>query len=176
MSVLAKQSGSPSGRGLLSGGKVFKVKGMVMEKLKRGQKLCKGCNTINGVRSFNCKSCGNAFSMKKPPKNGIVIRQGVKVGNSPTVDYKSLSKGDIIKVLKGSGPYHTNESGEKTYLGTKGKYTVDSIVQDGIMVVNQNGAHEFLYMGEVVTSSMLNTLTRSPYKIILLKKKEVVNG
>ena len=34
-------------------------KGESMEKLKRGQKMCKNCSTINGVRSFNCKNCNH---------------------------------------------------------------------------------------------------------------------
>jgi len=141
-----------------------------MEKLKRGQKLCKKCNTINGVRSFNCKNCNNPFEMKKARKT-VIINGVVKVRKNFVSDYKSLVKGDRIKVLKGSGPYHTDETGNKTYLGSKGKYTVDRVMDDGIMVSSQYGSHEFLYMGPVMTSPMLDTLTRAPFKIILLKKR-----
>lgn len=145
-----------------------------MEKLKRGQKMCKNCNTINGVRSFNCKNCNHPFIMKKPPKSEMVGNK--RVSTARTVDYKTLSKGDVIKVLKGSGPYHTNENGDRTYLGNKGKYTVDRVVEDGIMAIGQHGSHEFLYMGETQQSNMLETLTRAPYKFVLLRKKEPVNG
>ena len=141
-----------------------------MDKVGRGQKLCKNCNTINGVRAFNCKSCGTPFTMKKPRKNIPVGNKSSQNARGLVLDYKELSKGDVIKVLKGSGPYYTDENGEKTYLGNKGKYKVDSVMDDGIMIVNDYGSHEFLYMGPVVPSTMLDTLTRAPHKVVLLKK------
>ena len=142
-----------------------------MEKLKRGQKLCTNCNTVNGVRSFNCKSCGNAFTMKKARKTLNTKGRGL------VVDFKSLSKGDMIKVLKGSGPFHVGQDGERNYIGSKGKYRVDQVMEDGIMAVTTNGTHEFLYMGPVVQSTSLDTITRAPHKVVLIKKADVtVNG
>ena len=137
-----------------------------MEKIKRGQKRCLNCNHVNGVRAFNCKSCGLAFSMKKPRKTLNSKGRGL------VVDFKTLCKGDSIKVLKGSGPYHTSPTGERNYIGSKGKYKVDQVMEDGIMAVTSTGTHEFLYMGPVVQSTSLDTITRAPHKVILLKKVE----
>lgn len=144
-------------------------------KLKRGQKLCRNCNTINGVRSFNCKNCNNPFSMNKPRKH-LPTKRIVKVLKSLVKDFTQLNPGDKIKVLKGSGPYHTDENGIKHYIGNSGKFSVDRIVSNGIMAVTQYGAHEFLYMGPEMKSPDLETLTRAPYKVILIKRKEEDNG
>lgn len=35
-----------------------------MEALRPGQKRCQSCQTINGTRSYSCKSCGNPFQIK----------------------------------------------------------------------------------------------------------------
>ena len=57
-------------------------------KTKRGQKLCASCNTINGVRSFECKNCGEQFKMKKGRK-GARKKKGQ--------DFKT---GDMTKMRK----------------------------------------------------------------------------
>jgi len=134
-----------------------------MEKLKRGQKLCKNCNTINGVRSFNCKKCLSPFVMKKRKK--LFSKSAHFIS-----DYTQLERGDIIKVLGGNGLYHTDEEGNRHYLVNRGKYTVDKVVKNGIMAMTQYGSYEFLYMGPEEKSPILTTLTRSPHKIILVKK------
>ena len=82
-------------------------------KLKRGQKMCKACGTINGVRSFNCKKCLAPFTMKKRRKG---LRRNVSFVN----DYTQLNKGDVIKVIGGNGPYHTDEEGNRHYLTNRG--------------------------------------------------------
>ena len=60
-------------------------------KLKRGQKICKKCNAICAARSRICKECGAAFISKNTP-----IKNEVK-------DWKSLEKGDWLKVVQGTG-------------------------------------------------------------------------
>ena len=64
-------------------------------KLGRGKKICKHCNTINGVRSFECKKCGQTFKMKKGPKG---------IRKKRIEDFKTLQKGDWIKVNSQSLP------------------------------------------------------------------------
>jgi len=140
-------------------------------KLKRGQKLCTYCNTINGVRSFNCKSCNSPFTMKKKRKNTPALN-AARINRNLIVDYTTLSKGDKIKVLKGSGPYYIAESGEKQYLGNKGIFVVDSLLSNGIMAVSKYGSIEFLYMGQEEKSNVLDNIIRSPYKIALISKGE----
>jgi hypothetical protein len=136
-------------------------------KLKRGQKLCRNCNTINGVRSFNCKSCNSPFAMKKVRKTILVDG---KVKRNFITDHKTLQKGDYIRVFKKGGPYHLDKDGNKNYLCHKGKYTVDRIMEDGIMVHSQYGGSEFLYMGPKMISPILDTLIRAPHKITLITK------
>lgn len=126
---------------------------------KRGQKICVHCDTVNGVRSYECKNCGQEFKMKKAPK-GIRKKQ--------IDDFKSLNKGDWIKVVGGSGPYHIDQEGEKTYLVERGKYKVDRVDDIGIHAYGNTG-YNYLYMGKRCSSPMLDSIIRSPCKILLLK-------
>lgn len=144
-------------------------------KVGRGQKLCRSCNTINGVRSFNCKNCNHPFAMKKDKKNPHKVNVSIKANPNIITDHTKLIPGDRIKVLKASGPYHTDENGNKHYIGNKGKYLVDKILDNGIMAVTQFGSHEFLYMGPEMKSPELETLTRAPYKMVLMKKRENID-
>ena len=43
-------------------------------KLKQGQKLCKNCNDVNPIRSFNCKSCKFVFIQKTKEKSNDKIK------------------------------------------------------------------------------------------------------
>lgn len=143
-----------------------------MEKLKRGQKMCRNCNTINGVRSFTCKSCGHAFVMKSSPKHGGIKKTKIKkFRKQPVDDHTTLLPGDLIKVVQGTGPYHTDSEGVKHSIGNKGKYRVKSVVSNGVMVSSDYGCQEFLYMGPVMQSPTVDTITRAPHKVILLRRE-----
>lgn len=133
-------------------------------KLKRGQKLCKNCNTINGVRSYNCKSCNSPFVMSK--KNS----RFPKFSKRLVTDITTLEKGDKIKVLQGSGTYHIDSDGNKHYLGNPGIYTVDFIDGDTIMAINKWGTLEFIYMGLEKESTIMDNLIRAPHKVIVISK------
>ena len=128
-------------------------------KLGRGKKVCVHCNEINGVRSFECKNCGQAFKMKKPPKG---------IRKKKVEDFKSLQRGDWIKVVGGSGPYYTDRDGEKHYMVDRGKYIVEYTDSEGIHAYGETG-YNYLYMGKRCPSPMLDSITRSPCKIMLLK-------
>ena len=97
--------------------------------------------------------------MKKGPKG--IRKKKVK-------DFKTLQRGDWIKVVGGSGPYHTDEYGERSYMVDRGKYLVSHIDNTGIHAYGDTG-YNYLYMGERCASPMLDTITRSPCKILLLK-------
>jgi hypothetical protein len=128
-------------------------------KLGRGKKLCIHCNEINGVRSFECNKCGQAFKMKKGPKG---------IRKKRIEDFKSLNKGDWIKVVGGSGPYHIDSEGERTYLVERGKYKVEHTDSEGIHAYGDSG-YNYLYMGKSCPSPLLDSIVRSPCKILLLK-------
>ena len=130
-----------------------------MTKRKRGQKICSECGCVNGVRAYECKQCDYPFKMKK-------YRKGNK--KKRVEDHKTLIKGDVIRVVGGSGPYHTDYNGEKTYLVDRGKYIVDHTDQQGIGAYGKTGFN-YLYMGKSCPSPLMNTITKAPCKIILLK-------
>ena len=125
-------------------------------KIKRGQKLCSNCGTINGVRAFVCKNCEAEFKMKKGRK---------RPRRKEVEDFKTLERGDTIRVVGGSGPYHTDREGEKTYLVDRGKYTVISTDHQGIQVYGPNG-YGYLYMGKICPSELIDTITKAPCKIL----------
>ena len=128
-------------------------------KLGRGKKVCNHCNEINGVRSFECKNCGQAFKMNKSPKG---------IRKKKVEDFKSLQRGDWIKVVGGSGPYHIDRDGERTYLVERGKYKVEYTDSEGIHAYGDSG-YNYLYMGESCPSPLMDSIIRSPCKILLLK-------
>ena len=126
-------------------------------KLSRGKKTCSECGTVTGVRSFVCPNCEHEFKMKKGRKRPR--KKEVK-------DFKTLEKGDSIRVVGGSGPYYTSpETGERMYLVDRGKYTVISTDDNGIQVYGQNG-YGYLYMGKSCPSKLMNSITQSPCKIL----------
>ena len=63
-------------------------------KLKRGQKLCKQCKSINAARQRVCTMCKATFQLKNKP-----IKNEIK-------DWESLQKGDTFRVVNGTGPYY----------------------------------------------------------------------
>ena len=128
-------------------------------KLGRGKKVCSHCGTVNGVRSFECKNCGQAFKMKKGPKG---------IRKKKVEDFKSLQRGDWIKVVGGSGPYYTDRDGEKYYMVDRGKYIVEYTDSEGIHAYGDTG-YNYLYMGKRCPSPLMDSLVRSPCKIMLLK-------
>lgn len=73
------------------------------------------------------------------------------------IDWQSLEKGDLFRVINGTGPYYIlkrdcseGKEGEKLNLGLKGIYSVYEILKDGICVcgtTNKNSGFDYLYMG-----------------------------
>lgn len=136
-------------------------------KPKRGQKLCKNCNNINGARSYICKHCNFEFK-NKPPKNKFK-KLKKKLKKYVKIDWKSLVNGDRIKVFKGGGNYYINDMGEKVYMSRPGVYVVQHLDDNGIIVYsNKYGGFGYIYMGDEVMSSSVENLYRSPHKIVKL--------
>ena len=142
---------------------------MTMEKLKRGQKLCKSCNGVNAARSSKCKHCNKAFINKNTP-----VKNEIK-------DWKSLETGQQIKIIQGSGPYFVcstdsedHSSGEKVYMGCKGKYEVREIRSNGILccgIGKKNTGIEFVYMGERKISPSTGII-KAPHRIVKLRTRK----
>lgn len=133
-------------------------------KLKRGQKLCKNCDKINGARAHSCKYCNHEFvpaSITK--KNKFKTKRPKKFEE---IDWNILERGDTIKVIGRSGNYYVNDFGERQYMTDAGVYTVFSRDTNGLVVHSSNGGYGYIYMGEEVQSSLIDNMYRAPHKIV----------
>ena len=133
---------------------------------KRGLKTCEKCGLENGVRAYYCKECEQPFKMKKRSKS----RKGI-----PVRDWTTLRKGDYIRVVGRSGNYYTRENGERIYFTDAGIYHIKYIhlksngdSADGLTVIGtgrQRKGFEYLYMGPVKPSDILDSITNAPHKL-----------
>ena len=136
-------------------------------KLKRGQKQCKSCGYINPARQRVCKDCSTEFTPKNHPVKGEVF------------DWKSLEKGQLIKVIQGTGPYYVcskdtddGEANEKICMGDLGVFKVMSLKSNGICAYGasrKNKAFTFLYMGEPYKCD--SGICMEKYRIRRVKRK-----
>ena len=124
--------------------------------MPKGKKSCPECNTETGVRSYECE-CGYRFPMKKRQKG----RRKKLVEN-----FKQLKAGDEIKLVGGSGPYYTDDYGDRHYLIERGRYKVVSRDANGLIVHGKYG-YGHLYMGETCTG-LVPSITKQACKILLL--------
>lgn len=133
-------------------------------KLKRGQKLCKNCNQINGARAHSCKHCNTEFvGGVLKTKNKIRIKKQKKF---EPIDWTALNVGDKIKVIRGSGNYYINDLGDKIYMSDSGIYTVQKLDSKGIVVYSSDGGFGYIYMGPEIQSDLIENYYRSPHKIV----------
>lgn len=131
-------------------------------KLKRGQKLCKNCNNVNGARAHTCKHCNHQFVSNNKKTSNIKKKKVKKY--EEIADWKSLSVGDKIKVIGRSGNYYLGENGDKQYLTDAGVYTVQDKDDLGLRVYD--GGYGYIYMGPEIRSSIIPNMYRSPHKIV----------
>jgi len=138
--------------------------------LKRGQKRCKQCKSINAARQRICIICKTPFQLKNTP-----IKNEIK-------DWQNLQKGDTFRVINGTGSYYIikrdcseGQVGEKLLIGSKGKYIVKDIEDNGIHAwsISPPGSfsHEFVYMGQDMFCEELNIHKRA-HRIVKIKYKD----
>lgn len=132
-------------------------------KLKRGQKLCKNCNKINGARAHVCKHCNNEFVKGDITKNKTVKTRKPKQFEIIS-DWTNLQNGDRIKVIGRSGNYYVGQDGERQYMTDAGIYTVQAVDALGLHVYN--GGYGYIYMGPEKPSNVIPNMYRSPHKIV----------
>lgn len=138
----------------------------------KGKKLCPACQTSCGPRSFRCPKCSHAFEFDKIKK----LKKDVdSVGMEKDFDWRTLKKGDRIKIKSGSGPYwpSSEEGKENIPMGYHGKFTVRYVDKDGIHAVGNKkeaNGHSFIYMGEPKLSK--SGLFKEPHKIVRLKPRK----
>jgi len=126
----------------------------------KGQKACPECGAVNGARAFQCNVCEYAFPNK----------YGRKRYNRPVSNWNELKRGDCFRIVGGSGSYYMSpDTGERTYMSSKGKYIVNSITRDGILaygIGKNNTGCEFIYMGEHTKSPLCDNMYKAPHKLI----------
>jgi len=133
-------------------------------KPKRGQKLCKNCNKINGARAHSCKHCDHAFVTKSKGDKPVKPKKTKKY--SEVENWKDLIVGDKIKVIGRSGNYYINSSGERQYMTDAGSYTISATDDSGLMVYGDGEGFGYIYMGPEVRSDVIPNMYRSPHKIV----------
>lgn len=138
-------------------------------KLKRGQKLCKKCNNINGARSRVCKHCNEEFEIRGDFKTKVNRKRNK---NLISVDWKTLNTGDEIYFRGRSGTYTINSDGTRDYSTDKGVYKVVDIKDNGFVAYSRRG-HTFFYMGEEKQSKWLPTMYNAPHKIYIKKQPKI---
>lgn len=140
-------------------------------KLKRGQKLCKNCNQINGARAYVCKHCNTDFEVRAKGKKFVKPR---KIKKYVPIEWNTLQKGDRIKVIGRSGNYYINQAGEKTYLSDPGIYSVQSVDDKGVTVYASDSGFGYIYMGKEEPHSEIPNMYRSPHKIVKVNVQKPV--
>ena len=129
----------------------------------RGQKVCPSCGTTTGPRAYSCKNCNHVFVFKatsKEHKNTKIIRN---------FDWKSLKKGDKIKVS--GGPYYLHE-GELIPMGYRGKFIVEAVDSKGIQAfgIDKTCGFAHIYMGEDYQNADTG-IWKTKHKLLKLKLK-----
>jgi len=136
-------------------------------KLKRGQKLCRKCNQINGTRAYQCKHCGESFEIRS---RGSKIKKK-RVKKLESISWSDIEVGQRIKVMGRSGTYYLNEHGDKTYMSDPGIYTIIGKDANGLRVYGKSG-YTYIYMGPEKKSSLLDNLYNAPHKIMKVNVSE----
>ena len=131
----------------------------------KGQKVCPECNAVNGARAYQCIVCDYAF----PNKHGRI-----RYSKRPVRDWRELKQGDCVRVVGGSGSYYVSpDTGERTYMSSKGKYKVHTVTYNGILaygIGKNNTGCEFIYMGKHEQSSLCDNMYNAPHKLIRINK------
>lgn len=141
----------------------------------RGQKTCKSCGTHTGPRAFKCPKCGEPFEFKDKVPSCFKPEKGESV-----FDWRTLVRGDRIRVIAGSGPYYPKNSqrDEDIPMGYYGKFTVRYLDENGIHaygnVKEGEQSHCYIFMNPEASGLSKTGMMRVPHKIVKLRKKERV--
>ena len=134
-------------------------------KMPRGQKTCDNCGHCTGPRAFVCPNCNSQFAFKpksKEAKTTKVIKD---------YNWKELENGDRIKVS--GGPYYI-KGADFIPMGYRGKFTVMSINDNGIVAHSSKGGYCHIYMGEDKQCSETK-IWKTKHRVAKLKRKILSN-
>ena len=131
--------------------------------MPKGKKTCDNCGTLTGPRAYMCPSCQTPFMFavqSKEKKNTKVIRN---------FDWHELESGDKIKAT--GGPYYV-KGGEFIPMGYRGKFTVVSLDEKGIVGYSEKGGYCHIYMG-ADKQCPETKVWKTKHKLLKLKKKNL---
>ena len=134
-------------------------------------KTCPKCNAPNALRVRVCK-CGHEFYISKknikPPKRPKRQKKWIRLDHDK---WQELQRGNVIKIIKGSGPFRIKKiDGKKykKYTGYRGLFRVWSHDKTGLHVygIGKNGGHSYLQMRQKKYNETTGEYSR-PYKLYL---------
>lgn len=130
-----------------------------------GIKYCPKCESQMGARANKCPNPKCQHDFKK-------IREKKSLGISKVkadFDWRTLKRGDEIKVVAGSGPYYKFSDGRTEHMGYSGVFSVIYVDKNGIHAHSkEEGGHSYIYMGE--TNDNGERVLKS-HKISFVRKK-----
>jgi hypothetical protein len=106
--------------------------------MPKGKKCCDKCGHCTGPRAYMCPECNHPFVFavkSKERKNTRVIRE---------FNWRELEAGEKIKAT--GGPYYVKGS-DFIPMGYRGKFTVMSVDEEGIIGYSDKGGYCHIYMG-----------------------------
>ena len=106
--------------------------------MPKGKKCCDKCGHCTGPRAYMCPECNHPFVFavkSKERKNTRVIRE---------FNWRELEAGEKIKAT--GGPYYVKGS-DFIPMGYRGKFTVMSLDEEGIIGYSDKGGYCHIYMG-----------------------------
>lgn len=133
--------------------------------MPKGCKSCSVCGFCTGPRAYVCPKCNNPFTFKinnKDRKSHRLIK---------SFDWKELQMGDLIKI--NGGPYFMTKSGEYVPMGYRGKFSVHSVDDNGILAWGKDkfAGIVYIYMGQDKLCKETG-LYKTAHKILKFKRKE----
>ncbi len=142
--------------------------------MSRGKKICKNCGISCGPRSLACPKCGIKFIFKDKSPAQILDKIMGNIPSKTLCDYKTLERGDRIKVIQGSGPYFkSKETGENIPMGYTGKFKVLYVDKNYIHATGNKkegvNARCLIYVGPPQQSQY--GVWKEPHKVVKLKRK-----
>lgn len=132
--------------------------------MPKGQKCCDNCGHCTGPRAYMCSKCNTPFVFavkSKERKNTKIIRN---------FDWRELQTGDKIKVS--GGPYYV-KGADFIPMGYRGRFTVISLDDDGIIGYSDKGGYCHIYMGKDYQCEQTK-IWKTKHKLLKLKPKNLV--
>lgn len=132
--------------------------------MPKGQKCCDNCGHCTGPRAYMCPKCNTPFIFavkSKERKNTKIIRN---------FDWRELQTGDKIKVS--GGPYYV-KGADFIPMGYRGRFTVISLDDDGIIGYSDKGGYCHIYMGKDYQCEQTK-IWKTKHKLLKLKPKNLV--